>query len=915
MVAFFKKNMILVLIMLIVPGCVVATKKDFVPPAVGSLFKGEYKVGEYLKDHQPRMVAILPFKNETKKEEAFEIVRRTFYNHFSSLRYGDLELFKIDQRFKKAGFTDAGEINKLSSQRLGEILGVDAVIYGRITHYDRVYAGVYSQVSVGAAVKMIDTKTGEFLWSGQHVQTKRQGGIPTTPIGLLITAISTAVNIRQVELLRASDDLFRDMVKTIPGPTIAEASRPPNIKMLVQDGVGSPKKAGDVINVVLEGDPHLTASFDIGDFKQGIEMKETQTGFYEGRYQVMPGDNAYEAIVTGYLTDERGNSAKWMDVLGALIIDTMPPAVPTGLSCVGHDHEVVLKWEANKENDLAKYRLYRSQTPLTGYESLVLTEFSKATDSGIDNYKPFYYKVSAIDKAENESELSPSVKGMAITPGPTFVSGEIIKDTVWYAGASPYVIEDDIHVRPKATLAIEPGVRIESKGGSLIIQGQLQAAGDREGMIVFDGFEGKRWAGIIFERVKNDKSKVYFCQVKNALVGLTILSSSPFVGQAEFTKNETGILIKESFSKPKVSKNYIHSNTGSGIIVSDASSPEIIGNTIKGNKGHGVLCDGGNPLIQANSIVGNDCNGINIVVGHPKVSGNNIHDNGSLAIVNSPKGEPIMAPDNWWGSADPETILSLTKGRVILDSALNGPAPDGKTFALSVLKGPLDGDVTTDSHLILAYSPYVVERSLVIDNGATLYIQPGVTISFNPGSSGIDVMDGGVHAKGKRKSPISFISNSPSPAAGDYLYIVKFTRETKIGSFFEFCRFQHGVNALIIEYGKPDITYSIISDNSQAGIICGNDSSPKIEYNTLTGNKGTGAIFCKAMSNPRIHYNDFIDNPFAIQSFSRIQIDARNNWWGKDPPEDGLFIGNVTYRPWLQARVNKTFVEREQDQE
>ena len=86
MVPFSQRNMILgLIVILIVPGCVVATKKDFVPPPVRTLFKGDYKVGDYLKDHQPRIVAIIPFKNETKKEEAFEIVRRTFYNHFSSL--------------------------------------------------------------------------------------------------------------------------------------------------------------------------------------------------------------------------------------------------------------------------------------------------------------------------------------------------------------------------------------------------------------------------------------------------------------------------------------------------------------------------------------------------------------------------------------------------------------------------------------------------------------------------------------------------------------------------------------------------------------------------------------------------------------------------------------------------------------
>jgi hypothetical protein len=199
---------------------------------------------------------------------------------------------------------------------------------------------------------------------------------------------------------------------------------------------------------------------------------------------------------------------------------------------------------------------------LTGYTSIVFTEFTTISDTGITNYTPFYYKVSALDKAGNESELSPSIRGMAIPPGPTPVSGEILKDTIWYAGASPYVIENDIYVRPKVTLGIEPGTRIESMGGSIVIQGQLQAVGDKEGMIIFDGFKGGQWAGIIFDRVKNDKSNTSFCQVKNALVGLTILSSSPFVNHIEFSNNETGILIKGSFSTPQVIENYIHSIWG-----------------------------------------------------------------------------------------------------------------------------------------------------------------------------------------------------------------------------------------------------------------------------------------------------------------------------------------------------------------
>jgi hypothetical protein len=259
------------------------------------------------------------------------------------------------------------------------------------------------------------------------------------------------------------------------------------------------------------------------------------------------------------------------------------------------------------------------------------------------------------------------------------------------------------------------------------------------------------------------------------------------------------------------------------------------------------------------------------------VTGNNVHDNGGLAIVNAPKGEPFTASENWWGTADGLKILSVTAGKVIVESALDGPAPEGKPFALSVLKGPLAGTVREDSHLIAAYSPYVVTKGVMIEGGSTLYVQPGVTIRFNPGTPGIEVVEGGISAKGTRDHPISFVSNSPSPAPGDYLFAVKLSGKSAVSSFFEFCRFRHSVNAMIIDHGTPDLTYSVISDNSQAGIICGNDSSPKIEYNTLARNKGTGAVFCKATASPRMRHNNVIDNPFAIQSFSRIQIDARSN--------------------------------------
>ncbi len=130
---------------------------------------------------------------------------------------------------RSAGLTEAEKIAKTPPVELGKILDVDAVIFGEISNFDKLYAAVYSQVSVGAEIRMFDAKTGSFLWSGKHVARIHEGGISVTPVGIIATVIATAVNVRDVQLLRACDDLFRDMVKTIPLP----------------DGRGGPPAPGD----------------------------------------------------------------------------------------------------------------------------------------------------------------------------------------------------------------------------------------------------------------------------------------------------------------------------------------------------------------------------------------------------------------------------------------------------------------------------------------------------------------------------------------------------------------------------------------------------------------------------------------------------------------------------------------------
>jgi len=160
-------------------------------------------------------VAVLPFYNVSKSQKGSDTVRRGFYNHFSSLPFKDMELTRIDDLLMKADLSDPEKIKNTSPQKLGDILGVDAVVYGEISNFDKLFAVMYSQISVGAELKMYETKTGQFLWTGKHVVRIHEGGLSVSPVGIIATVIATAMNVRDIQLLRACDDLFREMVKTI----------------------------------------------------------------------------------------------------------------------------------------------------------------------------------------------------------------------------------------------------------------------------------------------------------------------------------------------------------------------------------------------------------------------------------------------------------------------------------------------------------------------------------------------------------------------------------------------------------------------------------------------------------------------------------------------------------------------------
>jgi len=888
-------------------NCVLATKRSGVVSEVRSLFEGTYKVDPYMEKHLPRSVAIVPFVDQSKSKEGFEIVRKCFYNHLSSLPYRDVELSRVSYLLQKAGLTDPEEIRKKGAMELGKILSVDAVVFGTISNFDKLFAVIYSQVAVGANIEMYDAKTGNFLWSGEHTVRIHSGGLSTTPVGVIATIIATSLNVRDIQLLRACDDLFRDMVKTIPVPKLAEASRPPVISFLTQDTKGLPKKAGDEVKVVMKGTTGLRAYFNIGDARKGVDMEEVEEGGYLGTYRVVPGDNVSGAIVTGFLTDDSGNTAQWIDAIGTVTLDTTPPAVPRGLGTVGRNTYVLLDWAKNGEKDLAGYVLYRSLTPLSGYEETGKTEFAEFQDKNLKNLQRYFYKLSAFDAAGNESGKSESVEGMPVPPGPTAVSGTVEMDTTWYSGASPYVLEGPVVVKDRAVLTIEPGTVIQSKGAPLKIEGRLMALGDEKRLIHFDGAGGGSWPGIHFANVREKENVLRYCRIRGADLAVRCEASSPDIESLEITGNGAGVRIEGAFSKPLIRHCTIHKNRLSGILVESSARPSIRENRIEGNGGAGIEIGNAEAVVEGNTISRNGGSGILLAQARAEIRKNVFCENKPYDVAGDMTGEAVKAQDNWWGTVDVLPILSKIRGRIDVRTILDGPPPEGKPRKIPVLPSRLGGTILEDGYLILSESPYRVESDLVIDGGATLFVEPGVEIQYDQKTSVI-ARDGGVVARGTGVSPIVFTASAASPSPGFFTHAVRLSGVTKVNSFFEYCTIRFAATAFDIHGGAPEITYCFIADNSQSGIACRNDASPKITHCTFARNSGEGAITAVGMSNPLIHNNNFLENAVAVQTFSSIYIDARNNWWGESPPNrDRIWGININIDPWLASPEKRVF--------
>ena len=664
----------------------------FIIYACAASQQGEKKPEVVLSSKElPRIVAILPFGNETDEVDISGQVRKSFSNHFSSKPYQKIEPYIVDEKIAQMEKSAGKTVFDISPTDAAKTLDVDGLLYGKVTDFKKVYALAYSQMGVEAEIWMVNAKTGEEVFRFKEAVRYHEGGVPLSPIGAIITAVSSALNMREIQRVRVVNELGWKLNEKIPSPTGFKVIARPLIKEVVSTVKEGPFGKGKVFKVAMDGEKGLIAIFEIGGFKKALPMKEIKDGQYLGEYLAVPGDNIKDAPVSAYLRRSTGEESSFIDITGLLTIDTTPPPQAAGLNGRAFIDRLELSWNRVSATDLRGYHILRSTKPISGYEDIGFVEEERFVDSKVKAGEIYYYRIAAEDSAKNEGEQSEAIKLSLRQKEPQILTGEIKNDTTLAAGS--YIVKGGVIVAKGVVLNIEPDAKLLfEKDASIKILGRIIANGKKEEWIEFlPKAPEETWNGLI---VENGDANLSFIKASSAKTGLKLISTSANIQNAILEKNDTGIHAIGAPS-PSIEKATIwHNSLGISL---ESSQAVIKENDITQNK-VGLQIAKSSPLVKQNNIYSNEVN-----VANPSVPPSEKGEQGGLSV---------QLDSNFFGTVIYEEMRF--KGDIKVSTVLDDKYPNGKPVNVIVnpysLLSPEEKKVKI-AELLVSAGKYFRERN------------------------------------------------------------------------------------------------------------------------------------------------------------------------------------------------------------
>jgi len=143
-------------------------------------------------------------------------LRRALQGYLAEREFAMANLYGIDAVLKDRGVDTPQKLARVPPQELGRWLGVDAVVYGEVVHYEAYYLLLGAAWQVGVRMRMVSTRDGSTLIDAAGSRWEAQV-LPALDLeDIAINSAQNILQLRDINLARAEEEACREIVRRIP---------------------------------------------------------------------------------------------------------------------------------------------------------------------------------------------------------------------------------------------------------------------------------------------------------------------------------------------------------------------------------------------------------------------------------------------------------------------------------------------------------------------------------------------------------------------------------------------------------------------------------------------------------------------------------------------------------------------------
>ncbi|WP_392552582.1 DUF799 family lipoprotein [Orbus wheelerorum] len=118
-------------------------------------------------ESKPKSILVLLPENKTANIDATNAFFSQLTRPLSEAGYYVFPIALVEETFYQNGVTVAGEMRNVSTEKLRQIFGADAVLYLDVNQYGYSYGVLAGAPEVAASGTLVDLRTGKTIWNNQ----------------------------------------------------------------------------------------------------------------------------------------------------------------------------------------------------------------------------------------------------------------------------------------------------------------------------------------------------------------------------------------------------------------------------------------------------------------------------------------------------------------------------------------------------------------------------------------------------------------------------------------------------------------------------------------------------------------------------------------------------------------------------